>query len=121
MTFPWIVGLGLVLLAGLGCFAVVVVVQAAWRRRQASLAGLALALAVAGGAQLAQLNAGEGPVVSGGISVVTLLAATVAFLLVALLVSRRPGSGRRGSRAVGAERSAGAAPGEPAPSPGPPA
>ena len=100
MKFSWIIGVVLLCFAGLGCFAVVVAVRAAWQRRRAALWGVAPALAVAGGAQLAQLNAGEGPVVAGGVSVVTLLAATVAFLLLAFVITTSAPAGPLGAVAA---------------------
>ncbi|HUY96434.1 MAG TPA: hypothetical protein VMW47_02245 [Verrucomicrobiae bacterium] len=94
MTFPWIVGAGLLGLAGAGCLAIVVAVRAAWRRRRLTLWLIAGSLVLAGGAQLAQLNAGVGPVLAGGISVVTLLAATVTFLLLAFVITGSSGAAR---------------------------
>ncbi len=104
MTFPWLVGLALLAIAGLGCFAIVIAVRAAWRQRRPAVIALALALVAAGGAQLGQLNATTGPVVGGAVSVVSLLAATVAFLLVAYVVSTGPGGGRPATDPASADR-----------------
>ncbi len=90
MNGSWI---GIVILLGLaflGCWALAGSAVAAVGTRSWALAVVAVALAVALGAEVGTLNGAGGPALLGAISLVTVVAATVAFAALAVHLLSEP-------------------------------